>query len=96
MNNEKISQLREDLTNYFTLLKGMLEKDDTMCKCVYSLKASHILDGKTTYTEEEVNKLSVYFALMLQAIMDLGRARVAVDRMLELLHDNDGASNENE
>lgn len=89
MNNEKISQLREDLTNYFTLLKGMLEKDDTMCKCAYALKASHILDRKTTYTEEEVNKLSSYCALMLQAIMDLGRARVVVDRMLELIQSED-------
>lgn len=95
MNNEKISQLREDLTNYFTLLKGMLEKDDTMCKCVYSLKASHILDRKTTYTEEEVNKLSVYFALMLQATMDLGRARVAVDQMLKLIQSEDEQDNGN-
>lgn len=89
MNNEKTSQLSEDLTNYFTLLKEMLEKDDDMCQLVYGLKAVPILEGKTTYTQEEVNKLSVYSSLTLQAIMDLGRARVAVDKMLKLLQSED-------
>lgn len=85
MNSEKTSQEREYLTSYFTLLKEILEKDEDMCKLVYGLKAVPILDGKTTYTQEEVNKLSVYSSLMLQAIMDLGRARDAVDKMLKLL-----------
>ena len=61
MNNEKTSQLREDLTNYFTLLKEMLERDDDMCQLVYGLKA----------------------------IMDLGRARVAVDKMLKLIQNEE-------
>nr|DAK42377.1 MAG TPA: hypothetical protein [Caudoviricetes sp.] len=89
MNNEKASQLREDVANYFTLLKEMLEKDDDMCQIVYGFKAVPIIDGKTTYTKEEVSKLSVYSSLTLQAIMDLGRARVAVDKMLKLIQSED-------
>lgn len=89
MNNETTSQLRKDLTNYFTLLNEMLEKHKDMCQLVYGLKAVPILDGKTTYTEEEVNKLSVYSSLTLQAIMDLGRARVTVDKMLKLIQNEE-------
>lgn len=96
MNNDKTLQLRGDLTNYFTLLKEMLEKDDDMCQLVYGLKAVPILDGKTTYTKEEANKLSVYSSLTLQAIMDLGRARVAVDKMLKLIQSEDEQDNGNE
>lgn len=96
MNNEKTSQLREDLTSYFTLLKEMLEKDDDMCQLVYGLKAVPIFDGKTMYTKDEVNKLSVYSSLTLQDIMDLGRARVAVDKMLKLIQSEDEQDNGNE
>ena len=95
MNNEKTQQLREDLTNYFTLLKEMLEKDEDMCQLVYGLKAVPLLDGKTTYTKEEVNKLSVYSSLTLQGIMDLGRARVAVDKMLKLIQSDNEQDNNN-
>lgn len=89
MNYKKTSQLRKDLANYLDVLKELLEKDDDICQLVYGIKALPILDRKTTYTQEEVNKLSVYSSLTLQAIMDLGRARVAVDKMLELLQSED-------
>lgn len=89
MNNDKTSQLRGDLTSYFTLLKEMLEKDEDMCQLVCGLKAVPLLDGKAMYTKEEVNKLTVYSSLTLQAIMDLGRARVAVDKMLKLIQNED-------
>ena len=89
MNYKKTSQLRKDLANYFDVLKELLEKDDDICQLVYGIKALPILDMKTTYTQEEVNRLSVYSSLTLQAIMDLGRARVAVDKMLKLLQSED-------
>ena len=89
MNNEKTSQLRDNLTDYFTLLSDMLEKGEDMCNLAYGFRAVPVLDGKTTYTKEEVNELSVYSSLTLQAIMDLGRARVAVDKMLKLIQNKE-------